>query len=239
MFIIIGGDGKEYGPVTAEQIRAWIAAGRANLDTKAKAVGTEEWRRVGDFAEFTSPGGPPPLTGVAPTAAGETQLADAGTRLMARLIDWVIEIAVSIPGLIILGTELMRILPMVAQGRTPELSQLNLPRIILGACVIAVCTLGLLVVQVWLLTTRGQSIGKRVMSVRIVLATDGGKPGIVHAWLLRELVITCIGVVLGLIPFIGPLMLRPIFHLVDWCFIFRADRRCVHDLIANTRVLKA
>ena len=33
MYTIIGGDGKEYGPVTAEQIRSWIAAGRANLET--------------------------------------------------------------------------------------------------------------------------------------------------------------------------------------------------------------
>ena len=63
MFIIIGGDGKEYGPVTVEQIRAWLAGGRANLDTKAKAVGTDEWRRLGDFAEFASGGiaAPPPV----------------------------------------------------------------------------------------------------------------------------------------------------------------------------------
>ena len=63
MFIIIGGDGKEYGPVTVEQIRAWLAGGRANLDTKAKAVGTDEWRRLGDFAEFSANGvaTPPPV----------------------------------------------------------------------------------------------------------------------------------------------------------------------------------
>lgn len=52
MFTIIGGDGKEYGPATAEQIRSWIESRRANLDTKAKALGSEEWRRLGDFAEF-------------------------------------------------------------------------------------------------------------------------------------------------------------------------------------------
>jgi hypothetical protein len=63
MFTIIGGDGKEYGPATADQIRSWIAAGRANLDTKAKAVGSEEWRRLGDYAEFSSP---PPLPSAAP-----------------------------------------------------------------------------------------------------------------------------------------------------------------------------
>lgn len=55
MFTIIGGDGKEYGPVPANQLRDWIAAGRANLDTQAKAAGSEEWRRVGDYVEFGSP----------------------------------------------------------------------------------------------------------------------------------------------------------------------------------------
>ena len=31
MFTILGGDGKEYGPVPTDQIRRWIVAGRANL----------------------------------------------------------------------------------------------------------------------------------------------------------------------------------------------------------------
>lgn len=60
MYTIIGGDGKEYGPVTTEQVRTWIAAGRANLDTQAKAVGTEGWRRLGDFPEFSQAAAPAP-----------------------------------------------------------------------------------------------------------------------------------------------------------------------------------
>jgi hypothetical protein len=50
--VIIGGDGKEYGPVGVEQVRAWIAGGRADLNTQAKVVGTETWTRLGDFADF-------------------------------------------------------------------------------------------------------------------------------------------------------------------------------------------
>jgi hypothetical protein len=69
MFTIIGGDGKEYGPVTADQVRAWIEAGRANLETQAKPLGSEEWRRLGDFAEFGA-AAPPPAIAAAPAAAG-------------------------------------------------------------------------------------------------------------------------------------------------------------------------
>ena len=38
MFFILGGDGKEYGPVSVAKIQEWmIALGRANLQTKACA----------------------------------------------------------------------------------------------------------------------------------------------------------------------------------------------------------
>jgi GYF domain 2 len=56
MYTIIGGDGKEYGPVTTAQVRAWVAGGRANLQTRARAEGSEEWRTIADFPELTSEG---------------------------------------------------------------------------------------------------------------------------------------------------------------------------------------
>ena len=73
MFTIIGGDGKEYGPVTTEQVQAWIASGRANLDTQAKKAGDEQWRRLGDFPEFSGTGAAMPPVTAAPAAAGGGQ----------------------------------------------------------------------------------------------------------------------------------------------------------------------
>jgi uncharacterized membrane protein len=71
MYTIIGGDGKEYGPVTAEQVRTWIAGGRANLSTKVRPVGTEEWKTVADFPEITGTGGlDVPGAAMAPSFAG-------------------------------------------------------------------------------------------------------------------------------------------------------------------------
>ena len=252
MFIIIGGDGKEYGPVTTDQIRTWITAGRANLDTKAKALGSEEWRRLGDYAEFggmtDTPPVIPPLPGTtsdfpranAPIAATATvPLADRGSRLGARAIDWAIELVCSIPGAIILGSELLKIVVEASRGQSPDISQLDIPKLALGAIVLGGAWLALLVVQVWLLATRGQSIGKLLVGVRIVRFADGGKAGIVYAWLLREVPMTFIGMVLGFVPFIGPVMIRPAFHVTDWCMIFRDDQRCLHDLIAGTKVVRA
>ena len=59
MYTIIGGDGKEYGPVSAEQVRSWIARGRANLETKVKEVGGDTWKTVADFPEIISPSSAP------------------------------------------------------------------------------------------------------------------------------------------------------------------------------------
>ena len=246
MFIIIGGDGKEYGPVTPEQVRTWIKAGRANLETSAKALGSEEWRRLGDFAEFAPPGDAPPIMGSAAAAAPAFTTtavpglvrADRGARLLARVIDWAIEMTCAIPGAILLGGEIMKIVTTVSQGKEPDFSELDVPRVILGSSVLLGTWLILLAVQVWLLATRGQTIGKRLIGLRVV-KIDGSPAGIVNAWLMREALVTVIGMVAGFIPLIGPILLRPAFHIVDWCLIFRDDQRCLHDTIAGTMVVKA
>lgn len=83
MYTIIGGDGREYGPVTAEQVRTWMAGGRANLETKIKVAGSFDWKTVADFPEIVSPPagaaadpGLPPATLVVPGAAGAAPTLD-------------------------------------------------------------------------------------------------------------------------------------------------------------------
>src|SRR5678816_3349051 len=49
---IIGGDGQQYGPAEAAQLREWIAAGRANAQTLAQAEGSLEWKPLGSYADF-------------------------------------------------------------------------------------------------------------------------------------------------------------------------------------------
>ncbi len=52
MYKIIGIDGRQYGPVTAEQVKEWIAAGRANGQTRAQFEGETDWKPLSAFAEF-------------------------------------------------------------------------------------------------------------------------------------------------------------------------------------------
>jgi len=88
MYIIIGGDGKEYGPVSGEDLRKWIAEGRLNAQTLAKAESDAEFRPLARFPEFADafapppavPGAPPVFSAPANLAAGDYEL-DIGSCL--------------------------------------------------------------------------------------------------------------------------------------------------------------
>jgi hypothetical protein len=73
MYRIIGGDQREYGPISAEQMRRWIAEGRLNSQSLVQPEGTSEWRRLAEFPEFAAVLGLAPLSlglGAAPPVAG-------------------------------------------------------------------------------------------------------------------------------------------------------------------------
>jgi hypothetical protein len=49
---LIGGDGKQYGPVTADQLRRWMSEGRVDRSTRVQVAGTAEWKPLGELGEF-------------------------------------------------------------------------------------------------------------------------------------------------------------------------------------------
>jgi len=61
MYKIIGADGKEYGPVSAELLRDWIQQGRVSLQTQARPEGSADWKPLNSFPEFGTISGTPPL----------------------------------------------------------------------------------------------------------------------------------------------------------------------------------
>jgi len=63
MFKIVGSNGQQYGPVTAEEIRRWIAENRVSGQTVALAEGASEWKPLAAFPEFASElkSAPPPV----------------------------------------------------------------------------------------------------------------------------------------------------------------------------------
>ncbi|HEY1052385.1 MAG TPA: RDD family protein [Prosthecobacter sp.] len=80
-----------------------------------------------------------------------------------------------------------------------------------------------------LLTVRGQTLGKLMLGIQIVRHVDGGRAGFVKAVLLRGFLF----LVVGNLRYLGM-----VFLVGDVLMIFRQDRRCLHDIVADTRVIK-
>ena len=83
----------------------------------------------------------------------------------------------------------------------------------------------ILVVQMILLTRDGQTLGKKLFGLKIVLEKTKKNGGFATNVLLR----TACNMLLSFIP---------LYSLVDALFIFRKDQRCIHDLLAKTIVIK-
>jgi hypothetical protein len=83
MYKIVGGDQREYGPVTSDQIREWISTGRANAQSLASFEGAP-WKPLSSYPEFADAlrtAVPPPLTpGTVPGAMPGQPQALAGVR---------------------------------------------------------------------------------------------------------------------------------------------------------------
>jgi hypothetical protein len=54
MYRVVGADGKEYGPATAEEVRQWVQEGRVHANSAARTEGGIDWRRLSAFPEFAS-----------------------------------------------------------------------------------------------------------------------------------------------------------------------------------------
>jgi hypothetical protein len=71
MYKIRGSDQKEYGPVSGEVLKQWIAQGRVTAQTSVLEEGTPLWKPLSSFAEFSEALGaaPPPPVSAARMAA--------------------------------------------------------------------------------------------------------------------------------------------------------------------------
>jgi len=171
---------------------------------------------------------PPPLPShdpyAAPTAEvaevmqGDLLLADRGVRLLAAIIDGVIYLALIIAPAVLL--------PLAFEGGGGGGGEAAAMAVGIAATVGFLAVVG---INLYWLHRYGQSIGKRLLGIRIVRG-DGSHCSVLRVVFARWLPVT----LLGAIPLLGYIV-----TLVDPLMIFRSDYRCLHDLIADTLVVKA
>ena len=190
--------------------------------------------------------------------APESELAGRGERLAAWLIDYALYAAVMVVTLVIAIIAIIAIFAFgiagafsIAGDGFESLGDFFSAEFLLALVLIGILLLStflaLFITQMVLLAKRGQTIGKILMKIRVVDATTGEHPGWVRLVLLRTILNSLISSVLSAIPlFVIPLGAIPFvgevpsfaYFLTDSLFIFRDDRRTIHDLIAGTRVDK-
>jgi uncharacterized RDD family membrane protein YckC len=144
-------------------------------------------------------------------------LADRGTRLGAAMLDGVIFMV-------------MVYVPFVAFtmiGGNMRTTDDDASRTAILAIGGSLAVIGL-IAWAWLTISymrRGQSIAKKCLGIKVV-RSDGTPVSLARFFWLRNFVNSLIGV----IPFYG---------IVDVIFILGESRRCLHDKIADTMVIKA
>jgi len=85
MYKIIGADGQQYGPASAEQLRRWIAENRLNAQTLIQPEGAPDWKALSNFPEFAGDlkPAPPPFAAPPPVATPSSAIAAKASNKIA------------------------------------------------------------------------------------------------------------------------------------------------------------
>lgn len=160
------------------------------------------------------------VNAAAPPLAAGAPLARRVTRFVAQVVDALLYWVALAPALVI----------VIRSGAFREGSIATLFRAFLaGPSGVAsgLAWVALFGLQAYLVTTTGQSVAKKLFKIKIV-KTDGRPVNFVSGVLLRSWLL----LLLQQLP-VANLALP----LLDALFIFRQDRRCLHDLVAGTKVI--
>ncbi len=158
----------------------------------------------------------PPEADVEVSSGAENELAGRGARLGGAIIDTLLMLVIIWP--------LMFFTDYVERAATDSLEPIDYVLTTVPGFIM------FFVFHGYLLATRGQTIGKMLVKTRIVSVEDGKILRFGPLIGLRYVPIW----VASLIPGVGSIL-----AVIDVLFIFREDRRCVHDLIAGTKVIRA
>jgi uncharacterized RDD family membrane protein YckC len=165
----------------------------------------------------------PPTANLDPRGAGgASSLASRGARFGAALLDGLVGAPFIITAMFIVAS---------GGGGMAALQQVTPTRTLIYFA----CGLPLNILQWYLVATTGQTLGKRWIKTRIV-KMDGSKVDFASGVALRYWPLVGLTLVCNLI---GLQTLASVVGLIDPLFIFRGDRRTLHDLIAGTKVVEA
>ena len=168
------------------------------------------------------------------------ELADRGARLLAATLDELILLGISLPMVFGAVPAMVAIFsgalaPSLDKGPAGvDLDSSLVAQVVStlftgpGFIISVVALLAWCFITTWLVATYGQSIGKRMVGIKVV-RKDGSPASFARIFLLRNVV----NGLPNLLPYVGWL-----YQLVDPLLIYQESRQCLHDRIADTIVVR-
>ncbi len=154
--------------------------------------------------------------------AGEYELASPWVRLGAVMLDGLI---LSIPSGIVIGLMLFVVFKIkIVNGALTSMED----QLTVSATVGLTVFVFYFLFNGYLLSQKGQTLGKMLCEIRII-KDDGSTPSLIDSFLKRYV----LNSILQGIPLIGI-----VYSMIDTFLIFRESRKCLHDDIAGTIVIQ-
>ena len=147
-------------------------------------------------------------------ASENNMLASRWKRFWASMLDGLIMGLVTLPAMYFTGG-----FDSIVKGIDPSFEYMLM--------IAAIGLVAFVIINIKLLINHGQTVGKKVLGIKIV-DLDGGLPGLKKHLFKRYAVYF----LPGQIPLVGQL-----FSMINILFIFGKEKRCIHDFVAKTKVV--
>jgi len=251
MQIYLARNNQQAGPYTLEQVNQMLASQQILLTDLAWHEGMTEWKALGELTQgklvYQPIGYSAPVINIS-SSPNETirqirvepkihELASIQSRALAKIIDLLLWLPIAaIPSFFFNESQYKQLFELqkqmqsaeVASTKAAELQHQLFTLIPIEAwhSMLAYVVI-MLAIQAFLLTKYGQSIGKKIVGIKIVDAESNGKVNLTRIFLLRSVVFIILN-----------LLFMPISTIIDYAFALGQKRQALHDKIARTKVIK-
>lgn len=262
MQIYLARNNQQAGPYTLVQVNQMLATGQVLLDDLVWHEGMPEWKKLGELTGGQLSYNPqgteafPAATPVNPnkswadhakqpmTAVPDANLAALEKRFLAKVIDllllWIPLLVViynALPASLLQQIEKIQggaAFPSQQQQQEIILLVSKLPEQTLASLSLSVLAyiFGYYILQAFLLKKSGQTIGKKVLGIRIVDEQTGEKTTLVRSFLIRSLTFVLLANLFSQFGINGMIL-----YIIDYAFVFSPRRQTLHDRLAKTIVV--
>ncbi|AXQ22798.1 RDD family protein [Acinetobacter wuhouensis] len=249
MQIYLARNNQQAGPYSVEELNQMLASQQVLLTDLAWYQGMTEWKALGELTQgklVFEPIHNPPVSNpheANPTIQSlkvekKTQVsvtpASVGKRISAKLIDFLLLLIPQMCAIIYyLPADAYKIAESgySAENQTKVTEMLTQSMPVYVSTGLLVYLFALLIVQYFLISKTGQSIGKKIFKLQIVDVETNQLAGSLRAFFVRTFLFLLISQLTSIIP------LLVIVFIVDFVMFLSKPHYALHDRISKTKVI--